>query len=195
METFRVSHLPIVDGGDFLGLISDTDIYDRNMTEEPVSKISFTLFNPFVYEHQHFYEVVELVSRLGLTAIPVLSEKNKYLGVVGYQQLIQTCGNMSATQFPGGILVLEVNVNDYYLSQIARIVEENDAKILSCYVASQPDSVKMDVTLKINRMDLTSIIQTFLRYDYAIKASYRSKDNNDEILRNNYDQFMMYLNV
>jgi predicted transcriptional regulator len=30
MEIFRISHLPIVNNQDFLGLISDTDIYDMN---------------------------------------------------------------------------------------------------------------------------------------------------------------------
>ena len=34
MEIFRVSHLPIVNNVDYLGLISDSDIYDMNMPDE-----------------------------------------------------------------------------------------------------------------------------------------------------------------
>ncbi len=34
MEIFRVSHLPIVNEHDYLGLISDSDIYDLNQPEE-----------------------------------------------------------------------------------------------------------------------------------------------------------------
>ncbi len=195
MEAFRISHLPIVSQGDLLGLVSDVDIFDRNMLDTPMSEYPTTPFNPFVYEYQHFYEVVEMVSRLNLTAVPVLTEKHKYLGVISLRQLIQTFGEMAAVKMPGGIIVLELNANDYSLSQIARIVEDNDAKILSSYITSPTDSVKIEVTLKINQVDLTSIIQTFLRYDYTIKASYQSKNHNEEILRNNYDQFMMYLNV
>ncbi len=195
MEVFRVSHLPVVNHGDLLGLISDVDIFDRNMAEGLISEYPIPTFSPFVYEYQHLYEVIELVSRLNLTAIPVLTEGNKYLGVITLRQIIQTFGELAAVKTPGGILILELNANDYSLSQIARIVEENDAKILSCYVTSPRDSVKMEVTLKIDRIDLTSIIQTFLRYDYTVKASYQSRDQNEEVLRNNYDQFMMYLNV
>ena len=35
-EIFRVSHLPIVNHQEFLGLISDKDIYDLNNPEEAI---------------------------------------------------------------------------------------------------------------------------------------------------------------
>ena len=96
---------------------------------------------------------------------------------------------------PGGVIVLELNVHDYSLAHIARIVEDNDAKIMSSHVASIADSMKMEVSLKINRTDVTSIIQSFMRYDYTIKALYQSNNRNEDVLRNNYEQLMMYLNV
>lgn len=165
------------------------------ISDMPVGEYPLTPFSPFVYEYQHLYEVIELVSRLNLTTVPVLNEKHKYLGVITVRQLIQSVGDMTAVKLPGGIIVLELNVNDFSLAQIAGIVEDNDAKILSSYITSSVDSMKMEVTLKIDRIDVTSIIQSFLRYDYTIKASYQSADRNEDILRNNYDQFMMYLNV
>ena len=195
MEVFRISHLPVVQQGDFLGLVSDVDISDRNMADMPVGEYPLVPVGPFVYEYQHLYEVIELVSRLNLTAVPVLTEKHKYLGVITVRQLIQSLGNMAAVKTPGGIIVLELNANDYSLGQIARIVEDNHAKILSSYITSTADSVKMEVTLKINQVDLTSIIQTFLRYNFTIKASYQSNNHSEDVLRNNYEQFMMYLNV
>jgi hypothetical protein len=53
----------------------------------------------------------------------------------------------------------------------------------------------MEVTLKINREDVTSIILSLMRYDYTIKASYCGNDRNEDVLRNHYEQLMMYLNV
>ena len=101
----------------------------------------------------------------------------------------------SDAEYPGGIIVLEMNSHDYSLAQIARIVEDNDAKILSSHVLSVAHSIKIEVTLKINRMDLTSIIQSFQRFGYVIKASVHGYNRNEDVLRDNYDQFMMYLNV
>lgn len=101
--------------------------------------------------------------------------------------------NMS--NVPGGIIVLELNANDYSMAQIARIVEDNDAIILSSYVASKSNSFKIEVTLKINQTDLTSIIRSFMRYEYNIKASFQGNNRYEDVLRKNYDQFMLYLNV
>ena len=195
MEVFRVSHLPVVSDGDFLGLISDTDIFDQNMINMPVGDFLQGSFTPFAYGHQHLYEIIEMVSRLNLTAVPVLADDRRYLGVISQRQLILAFGDTASVKASGGVLVLELNANDYSLSEIARIVEDNNAKILSCYVSSPPESLKMEVTLKINRVNVTSVIQDFLRYDYTVTASVQGSDHNGEILRNNYDQFMMYLNV
>jgi len=104
-------------------------------------------------------------------------------------------GNIAAMNTPGGVIVLELNANDYSLAQIARIVEDNDAKILSSHVTSIPNSFKIEVTLKINQIDLTFIIRSFMRFDYHIKASFQGNNRYEDILRKNYDQFMLYLNV
>ena len=88
MDIFRISHLPIVNNEDFLGLISDKDIYDANMSEEPIGNHNLSLFSPFVTESQHIYEVIELASRLTLSVVPVLDHKNHYKGVITNNDLM-----------------------------------------------------------------------------------------------------------
>ena len=80
MDIFRISHLPIVNNEDFLGLISDKDIYDNNMAEEPIGNHNLSLFSPYVTIEQHIYEVMEVASELQLTVIPVLDSENMYQG-------------------------------------------------------------------------------------------------------------------
>jgi len=89
-------------------------------------------------------------------------------------------------------LILEVNTVDYSMAQIAQIVESNNARILSSYILSNPDSTKLDVTLKINQLDLTSIIRTFERYDYIVKASFQY-GMGDEDLNWRYDALMNFM--
>ena len=83
---------------------------------------------------------------------------------------------------------------DYSLTEIARLVEENDAKILSASITSSVSHAYSEVTLKINRQDLSAIIQTFERYDYTIKASYQKQRFSDS-LQNRYEELMKYLNI
>ena len=84
MDVFRISHLPIVNNTEFLGLISDKDIYDMNMAEEPIGNHTLSLNRPFVLANQHVYEVIELISKEELSLVPVLDEKKNYIGVMKY---------------------------------------------------------------------------------------------------------------
>jgi acetoin utilization protein AcuB len=195
MDIFRISHLPIVNNEDFLGLISDKDIYDNNMAEEPIGNHSLSLFSPYVTTDQHVYEVMEVASELQLTLIPVLDNENRYQGVITLNDLLYYFADVSALKQPGGIIVLELNSNDYSLTQIAQIVESNDAKILSSYITSSHQSTKMEVTLKINRKDLTTIVQTFMRYNYEIKASFMDENDLNSLYENRYESFMKYLSI
>ena len=195
MDIFRISHLPIVNNEDFLGLISDEDIYDHNLAEEPIGNHSLSLFSPFVTEDQHVYEVIELASRLGLTVIPVLYHKNHYKGLVTLNELVHFFADFLALKEPGAIIVLDINEHDYSPSQIAQIVESNDAKILSMYISSHATTTRLEVTLKINRTDLSSIMQTFDRYNYIVRSTFLDHDDMDSFYENRYDMFMKYLNI
>ncbi len=195
MDIFRISHLPIVNNEKFLGLISDTDIYDMNTPDEAIGNHNLSLYSPYVLDYQHVYDAIELVSRLKLTVVPVLDIDKNYLGLITVQRFIQYMGDLFGIKNPGGIIVLQLNTNDYSLSQIAQIVESNDAKILSLYIQAFPDSKVMDLTLKINRIDLGGIIQTFIRFDYLIKASYSEHNDLESLYSSRYEQFMHFLNI
>jgi len=195
MEDYRVSHLPIVNNLDFLGLISDTDINIMEDQEEAIGSVHLSLLNPYVHESQHIFEVIELISRLKLTLIPVLNDRKEYIGSITMHDLVQRFAYLTAADQPGAILILNMTYRDYSLSQIARLVEENDARILSLYVSSTPDSTELDVTIKLDVSDLSSIIRSFERYDYNIKASFRDDDMIELMYRERYEEFMRYLNT
>ncbi len=195
MDIFKVSHLPIVNDKEFLGLISETDIYDMNMPEEPLGNHQLSLLRPFVNSSQHVFEVMEIASRLQLSLIPVLDSRKYYLGVITIMDLLHYFADLSAFTNPGGIIILELNQNDFSMAQIAQIVEGNDAKILSAYITSQPNSVKIELTLKLNVTDLTSINQTFNRYNYTIVGSYMKHDDEDDLMQERYNLLLKYLNT
>jgi predicted transcriptional regulator len=195
MEIFRISHLPIVNNQDFLGLISDADIYDMNQAEEPIGNHYLTLIKPYVQADQHIFEVIGLASRLKLTVIPVLDDKNHYQGVITTNDLIRYIAGISSMDQHGGIIVLELVERDYSLTQIAQIIESNNVKILSMYITSPPESTKLEVTLKVNTNDLSSVIRTFERYNYEVKTWASMDDSMDNLYSERFDLLMKYLNI
>jgi acetoin utilization protein AcuB len=195
MEIYRISHLPVVNNQDFLGLISDTDIYDLNHPEEPIGNHALTLFKPYVTTEQHIFEVIGLASRLKLSVVPVLDSKNHFKGVITTSDLIRHMAGISSMDQPGGIIVLELIERDYSLSQIAQIVESNNVKVLSMYITSPPESTKLEVTLKVNSGELVSVIRTFERYNYEVKTWVTNNDLMDRFYTERFDLLMKYLNI
>ena len=195
MEIFKISHLPIVNNQEFLGLISDTDIYDMNQPNEPIGNHALTLYKPFVTTEQHIFEVIGLASRLKLSVVPVLDAKNNYKGVITSNDLIRHIAGISSMDQPGAIIVLEVIERDYSLSQIAQIVESNNVKILSMYITSSPASTRLEVTLKVNTSDLMSVIRTFERYNYEVKTWVTENDSMDRFYSERIDLLIKYLNI
>ncbi len=194
MDELRVSHLPIVDNEEFRGLISDTDILTFDNFAETVGSHPLSLSNAYVMENQHIYDVIRIVDAMKLTLLPVLDENKHYLGSITLSSLSHHLSGLMALNNPGGIIILELNDKDYLLTEIAQIVESNDAKILGMYITTFPDSTRMEVTLKVNKIDVGPILQTFTRYNYNIKASF-SEDSYTENLQERYNSLMNYLNI
>jgi CBS domain-containing protein len=195
MEIFRISHLPIVNNQDFLGLISDADIYDMNQANEPIGNHYLTLIKPYALAEQHIFEVIGLASRLKLSVVPVLDSKNRYQGVITTNDLIKHIAGISSMDQHGGIIVLELVERDYSLTQIAQIVESNNVKILSMYITSPPESIKLEVTLKLNTTDLSSVLRTFERYNYDVKTWVTNDDSMESLYSERLDMLMKYLNI
>lgn len=194
MEEFKVSHLPIVNNEVFLGVISESDILSEEDLSQAIGSIKLSLNRAAIFENQHVYEVLKLISETRLSIIPVLNAKNHYLGSITLYDLVQNVSTLTAISNPGAIIILEMYTHDYLLSQIASIVESNDAKILSLYIQAQTDSTKMNVIIKINKNDISSIVSTFNRYNYIIKESFSESDYFD-MLNDKYDEFLSWLNI
>ncbi len=194
MDEYKVAHLPIVNNETFLGLISEQDIYSFNNVEEPLGNHELSLKQPSVNEHQHLYDVMKQIQENGLSLIPVLDDHENYLGSITIHKLIQFLASTYSVHNPGGVIVLEVSETDYNLTEIANIIESNGAKVLSTFLSSHKDSTRLEVVIKVNKIDLGSILQTFDRYGYLVKSTFGDNEDMDD-LKDRFDSLMNYLNI
>jgi acetoin utilization protein AcuB len=194
MDENRVSHLAVVEDGEYRGLISDNEIYDLDDDSLPLNEVKPNLTRPYVNGFSHSFEIIALLSEFNLSAIPVLDDKEQYLGVIAIQDLSREFTKITNANVSGGILILALNARDYSMAQVAQIIEDDNAKILSSYISAQEDSLKIELIIKINKTDLSSIIAAFNRYDYEVKASFHQSVH-DEDLERRYEQFIKYLNI
>lgn len=195
MNEFYVRHLPIVNNTQLLGLISEDDILEHDVLEA-VGSYDLSLRFPPIQEMDHIYEVMRRMGDYHLTVIPVVDENEDYKGMITMEDLLHYFAQIGSFTEPGSIIVLELSRRDYSLSEISRIVESENAAILSSFVTTSLDktAVMIDVTLKINRQNIQSILATFARFDYTVKATFYEREMYDA-LKERFDSLMSYLNI
>jgi acetoin utilization protein AcuB len=192
MDELKVSHLPVLKNGNFVGVLSESDVLDKMHLDEKLDKLFDHLPRPYVFANAHIYEVLSKISEHRVSVLPVLDENEKYLGCTSVYHLLTVIANTGSIRESGGILVVEMNAVDYSMAQIGQIVESNNAKILSSYIMSSVDSTKVEVTLKINQVELSSIIRTFERYDYVVKAAFQKSEVDDD-MQQRFDALMNFM--
>lgn len=194
LSDFHVKHLPVVEDKRLIGILSEEEIFNHKIYE-PIGEYDFSMMRLyFVRDTDHLFEVMRIMGDHRLTIIPVVDENGNYLGLIAQNDLLRFFANTASFTEHGAVLVLEMPPRDYSLANIARIVEEADAKILNAFVTSPAASEWMEVTLKLNRHDLGRVIAALERYQYHIKETYSETDH-QESLRDRYESLLKYLNV
>lgn len=193
MHEFHVRHLPIVNNEQLLGLVSEDDILNHDVSE-PLGAFSLSIRRPFIRSTDHIYEVMRLMAEYQLTLIPVVDEDERYTGLISLEELLGYFARTGAFTEPGSIIVLEINKRDYMLSEIARIIESENATVLSAFVTSALDSQRIEVTVKVNVQHIQSILATFDRFKYQVKASFHEMEYMGA-LKDRYDALINYLNI
>lgn len=197
MGDFKVRQLPVVNNEQLLGLITEEDLLESESEDMPIGGLRLSLpETTFVYEDNHIYEVLKVASLMKLDVLPVLSSRNNtYLGVITNTDLIAFVGDILGVKEPGGIIVLDVPQNGYSLSEIGRICESNDAKVLSLTVRTLPrDPSRLLVSLKLNIREMSRVVATFERFDYDIPlVVFDSEQLHD--MQERYENLLRYLDV
>ncbi|WP_316831054.1 CBS domain-containing protein [Pedobacter aquatilis] len=194
MNEFKLKHMPVVNDAQFLGLLSEDDLLEIRNHDILIKDASANLLNAFVFNNAHAYDVIRLLSSLKLTAVPVLDQQKNYAGLISINNIVDSVAELYAVNEPGGIIVLEISNRDNSLAHISQIVEADNAQILSSYVSSFEDSTRLEVTLKVNKTEITSLVASFERYDYQVKEVYNNTQIDDGS-QERFDSFMNYLNV
>lgn len=191
MDQFRIAHLPVVENGKLLGLIGEDSLMELENLQGDA--IGLPLIKATVTPDTHILDVLKLASEHRLSIVPVVDSDNTYLGSVRMEDLVEQLADMQGANQRGGIIVLELWDKDYSMQQISRIIEENNAKILSTSL-SPGEGGKIEVNLKINQPDINAILSSFERFGYTIKASYQELAYTED-LRKRYDELMRILNI
>jgi len=192
MDELRVNDLPVVENGLFLGLANESDFLNAEVYQGEV-QAELDLLKVSVLPETHVLDVLKVVSENDITVVPVVDEGNNYLGSITSADLLDHLAEMLGVNREGGIIVLQMLERDHSIQQIARIIEENDAKILSLTVLPANEG-NIEMHIKIDSPDLNPILQSLERFNYTILSKFQAAQFDNE-LKDRYDELMRYLSM
>lgn len=194
MEEEMVHHLPVVDEGKLLGLVSMHDLDEAASDEDEVIDYLPVIPTQALQDSRHIYDALKIMTEHKISALPVITAAGEYKGLITIETMLRYFADSQAVTQPGGVIVLSMASRDFSLSAIARIIESENTRILSSLISSPYGSESLELTLKLNRHDLSHVIATLERFGYEVQASYQETDYTG-FLRERYDSLMNYLNV
>jgi CBS domain-containing protein len=194
MNDSHVSHLAADDKKKYAGLVSEENLMQApdDTKEIRTLKDNFPLI--FVQENDHFLKALQVAVENRLSLVPVVGENMELMGVVSYRELLKHASEFMNVKEPGGLIVLEMETSNYSFSEISRLVETNDAQITQLNTYTDPQTGLMQVTIKLNKAEVSDIVSTFQRYEYTVKYYFGEEFYENE-LRSNYDNLMNYLKL
>lgn len=195
LEFFRdttYTHVAIVEEGRFIGLFSENDSDDL-LPETHIETLRYELESFFVRADTNWLDILEAFARNEANVLPILNDKEEVLGYYDLTDIVSVFIDTPFFTDPGSILVVATGINDYSFSEIAQIVESNNAKLIGGFITDTQNDI-IQVTLKITTNNYDKVVQTFRRYNYHILFG-NSDDSFLEDLKNRSDYLDKYLNV
>jgi hypothetical protein len=158
MEALELTTLPVVEGGVFLGFVADEILLEQDHLDIQIAQVELECASCWVYaEHQTKW-------------VAVIERDQQYLGVVPTQDALTAYADNLSMHSPGSVLVISLQMKDFQLSEISRLIEAENTKILSCQLFTDPlDSQAVEVTLKLDKPDSRHVKATLLRFGYQVK--------------------------
>lgn len=194
MSDFKITHLPVVAEEKYLGLIAEDDLLDQENEKRTIEFFQNNFITASVKSDTHFLSAVTVSNHYQTNVIPVVNEANEFLGTIAGQTLLDALGNFSGANEPGAVIVLEMERNRFAISEISRIVESDGAVIYHLNMTIKKDSPLLQVTIHLNKREISTIIAAFERYEYTV-TYYSGEELFENEIDNNYRHLMNYLDI
>jgi len=192
MNDYHVAHLPIVEEERYLGIVSEEQLLHSD-DENILDQLAINDGGTSVQANDHFLKAIQVAVQNKLSVVPVI-ENDQILGMVTYNDLLKNASNFMSLNDPGAFIVLEMEGKAYSFSEINKIIESNDAQITQLNSYTDTETGIIQVTIRINKLEVSDIISTFQRYEYNVKY-YFGEEMYENELRTNYDNLMHFLNI
>jgi len=196
MQEHRIGQMVLTDQSEYKGVLSEDLLMDVADEDRSLTDVMRLFEQVYAFENQHSLELLNLALEHRLEVIAVLNENREFIGTVSVNELLKNFARELGITEPGAILVLTIDERDYSLTEISRLIESNNVKIIGSYFSSaaygMPDRSRL--TLKLNRRDIGPVVSTLERFGYNVESAFANTPI-ESIDQERLDLLLRYLNT
>ncbi len=193
MDESRLTGLPVLSEEYYVAFVMEDTLLEYSDSSQTLSAAGVLTYKPAIGSQSHPFDAITIMHQAALPLLPVVDVENKYSGCITKDNLLGYITNNSGIANPGGILVLEILPRNYSMYEIARICENEDVILLAMHAHTNERGM-LEITMKLNRTVLDSVVASFERHNYHVQEVY-GKDTNNEDIIGKYNLLMNYINM
>ncbi|MEO6869661.1 MAG: CBS domain-containing protein [Ginsengibacter sp.] len=194
IEKNNLSHLPVLDGEKYVGLISEEELLAEHDSNKLLADLPLGLILKSINASEHFLKAAQFCNLYHANIVPVRNEDGEFLGSIPAINLVNELGNLCGANEMGALIVLETEQSKLSISEINSIVESDGALIQHLNINAQLPSSLVRITLQLNKKEVSTIIASFERYEYSI-VYYIGEEIFENDISVNYQNLMNYLDI
>ena len=115
--------------------------------------------------------------------------------VKSFASAITTDQFIELAENENSLIILEVSIKDYTLTEIARLVEDNNARIVRLEVLPTEDGLGLMVSMKLDVNDVSTVLRSFERFNYNVIYYFMKEGEMNDTHDDRLNELLHYLDM
>lgn len=188
-KEFCYSHVFVKKKGIYQGAISQSFLEESPEGILASLQIHYEKFA--ILDDGNLLDSIKLFHTFNANVVPVISKAEKYTGYLCCDDIFNEFSKYPFFSENGAVLIIQTSGKHYSMTEVCKIVESNNGKIYGCFINLVGDDF-IQITLKINSENPSSIDETFERYGYSVVHKYYD-DEKEDLLKDRFGFFQKYM--
>ena len=188
-KEFGYSHVFVKKKGVYQGAISQSFLDDS--PEGTLGSLDMHFEKFAILDDGNLLDSIKLFHTFNCNVVPVISKTEKYLGYLCCDDIFNEFSKYPLFSENGAVMIVQTSGRHYSMTEVCKIVESNNGKIYGCFINLITDDY-IQITLKFNSENTSSIDETFERYGYSVVHKYYDGEKED-LLKDRFGFFQKFL--
>ncbi len=184
----KLSESFILSGSEALLLLKFSDIINEDPLESAAQFAS-----PFDFKitaSLHWSQLLTFFNTLNIGILPAFNNNNEFVGLITRNALISRIPDFTTLEEPGAIILLECDSIFYAASEVIRIAEMHNTRVVALFTHYDNATKTIKITLKVTLQEIRDITGAYERFGYQVTGVFMNKDLDNDVYADRYESLL-----